>query len=115
MTNVMCMNKGRFLGGLVLHSVDATDLRGTFLPQCSVAEYDVIVFPFPRASLVRGVDPRNPRLLRNFFRSVNDVGEHLLNEFALNSDTGGWSGEFFSRAARGGGREGGRDGGRGST
>merc|ERR1712228_109317 len=62
------------MGGLVLHSVDATDLRGTLLPQCDGTGYDVIVFPFPRASLIRGIDTRNPKLLRNFFLSVNDVG-----------------------------------------
>lgn len=60
------------LGGQVLHSVDATDLTGTLLTQNVQGPFDVIVFPFPRASLRRGVDPMNPCLLRNFFRSVND-------------------------------------------
>mmetsp|Transcript_80986 Transcript_80986/g.224009 ORF Transcript_80986/g.224009 Transcript_80986/m.224009 type:complete len:447 (-) Transcript_80986:191-1531(-) len=61
------------LGGVVLHGVDATDLLGTLLTQHPGGIYDVIVFPFPRASLRRGVDPMNPRLLRYFFRSVNDA------------------------------------------
>mmetsp|Transcript_14179 Transcript_14179/g.22569 ORF Transcript_14179/g.22569 Transcript_14179/m.22569 type:complete len:495 (-) Transcript_14179:78-1562(-) len=59
-------------GAIVLHSVDATDLPGTLLNQCGET-YDLIVFPFPRASLQRGCQPKNPRLLRNFFRSVNDA------------------------------------------
>lgn len=60
----------QYLGGTVLHSVDATDLLGTLYTQKPDALYDIIVFPFPRASLRRGVDPSNPRLIRNFFRSV---------------------------------------------
>mmetsp|Transcript_10618 Transcript_10618/g.19670 ORF Transcript_10618/g.19670 Transcript_10618/m.19670 type:complete len:707 (-) Transcript_10618:160-2280(-) len=61
------------LGGLVLHSVDATNLSGTLLPQCRES-YNMIVFPFPRASLQRGCQPKNPGLIRNFFRSVNKSG-----------------------------------------
>jgi len=59
-------------GAVVLHSVDATNLPETLLNQYNEV-YDLIVFPFPRASLVRGVQPKNPRLLRNFFRSVNEA------------------------------------------
>lgn len=62
----------RNLGGVVLHSVDATDLPGTLLTQTGDT-YNVIVFPFPRASLQRGCQPKNPRLIRNFFRSVNEA------------------------------------------
>lgn len=58
------------IGGTCLHSVDATDLPGTLLTQTGDT-YNVIIFPFPRASLMRGCCPKNPRLLRNFFRSVN--------------------------------------------
>lgn len=61
------------LGATVLHGIDATDLPGTLLPLCGQT-YKVIVFPFPRASLQRGVVPKNPRLLRQFFRSVNEAG-----------------------------------------
>eukprot|EP00931_Biecheleriopsis_adriatica_P040715 TRINITY_DN23327_c0_g1_i1.p1 TRINITY_DN23327_c0_g1~~TRINITY_DN23327_c0_g1_i1.p1 ORF type:complete len:812 (-),score=158.45 TRINITY_DN23327_c0_g1_i1:73-2508(-) len=60
------------LGGVVLHSVDATDLPGTLLSQYGET-YDLIIFPFPRASLQRGCQPKNPSLIRNFFRSVNDA------------------------------------------
>jgi len=62
------------LGALVLHSVDATDLQGTLLTQNAGGPYDIVCFPFPRASLRRGVDPMNPRLLRNFFRSAAESG-----------------------------------------
>lgn len=62
------------LGGTVLHSVDATDLPGTLMNQCDEGQFDVIVFPFPRASLRRGTDPRNSRLLKGFFWSVADSG-----------------------------------------
>jgi len=61
------------LGGVALHSVDATDLSGTLLPQCPQT-FNMIVFPFPRASLQRGCQPKNPALIRNFFRSVNQSG-----------------------------------------
>ena len=61
------------LGAKVLHSIDATNLQGTLLPFCAQT-YHCIVFPFPRASLQRGVIPKNPRLLRQFFRSVNRAG-----------------------------------------
>jgi len=61
------------MGGCALHSVDATDLLGTLCMQKPEGVYDVVVFPFPRASLRRGVDPMNPRLLRYFFRSVNEA------------------------------------------
>eukprot|EP00929_Paragymnodinium_shiwhaense_P115339 TRINITY_DN8411_c0_g1_i1.p1 TRINITY_DN8411_c0_g1~~TRINITY_DN8411_c0_g1_i1.p1 ORF type:complete len:787 (+),score=124.37 TRINITY_DN8411_c0_g1_i1:89-2449(+) len=61
------------IGGVVLHSVDATDLPGTLLSQHGDT-YNLIVFPFPRASLQRGCQPKNPSLLRNFFRSVNEAG-----------------------------------------
>jgi len=66
------INEIRRLGGVCIHNVDATDLAKTLMPQIQTT-YDVLVFPFPRASLVRGVDPRNPRLIRNFFRSVNET------------------------------------------
>jgi len=62
------------LGGTIVHSVDATDLPGTLLTQVSIGEFDVVVFPFPRFSLKRSVDPGNSQLLRSFFRSVNQAG-----------------------------------------
>merc|ERR1712087_1005224 len=62
------------LGGCILHSVDATDLPGTLLTQVSTGEFDIVVFPFPRYSLKRSVDPGNSQLLRGFFRSVNKAG-----------------------------------------
>merc|ERR1712224_784003 len=63
------------LGGMVLHSVDATDLRGTLLSRCDTTEYDVIIFPFPCVSIIEGVDTRNSRLLKDFFLSASDVLE----------------------------------------
>lgn len=75
------------LGGEPLHSVDATDLEETFLPQYDVDEqFDVVVFPFPRASLQRGCDPRNSQLLRGYFRSVAETGllaEHGVVELLM--------------------------------
>eukprot|EP00746_Dinoflagellata_sp_MGD_P127733 gnl/MRDRNA2_/MRDRNA2_62232_c0_seq1.p1 gnl/MRDRNA2_/MRDRNA2_62232_c0~~gnl/MRDRNA2_/MRDRNA2_62232_c0_seq1.p1 ORF type:complete len:626 (-),score=135.12 gnl/MRDRNA2_/MRDRNA2_62232_c0_seq1:77-1849(-) len=62
------------LGGVALHSVDATNLEETLLPQLSDHQFDVVVFPFPRASLQRGCDPRNSQLLRGYFRSVAETG-----------------------------------------
>jgi hypothetical protein len=62
------------VGGDVLHSVDATDLTTTLLSQTGPAEFDIIVFPFPRFSLKRSVDPGNSKLLRGFFQSVNKAG-----------------------------------------
>merc|ERR1712194_910240 len=62
----------RTLGAEVVHSVDATDLPGTLMSQTS-GTYNLIVFPFPRASLQRGCVPKNPRVVRNFFRSVNEA------------------------------------------
>merc|ERR1719327_1085427 len=61
------------MGGQALHSVDATDLEGTLRSQDVEGQFDIIVFPFPRASLKRGLDPRNSQLLRSFFRSVNEA------------------------------------------
>eukprot|EP00746_Dinoflagellata_sp_MGD_P127734 gnl/MRDRNA2_/MRDRNA2_62232_c0_seq2.p1 gnl/MRDRNA2_/MRDRNA2_62232_c0~~gnl/MRDRNA2_/MRDRNA2_62232_c0_seq2.p1 ORF type:complete len:832 (-),score=197.36 gnl/MRDRNA2_/MRDRNA2_62232_c0_seq2:52-2466(-) len=62
------------LGGVILHSVDATNMEETLLPQIEETQFDVIVFPFPRASLQRGLDPRNSQLLRGFFRSIASNG-----------------------------------------
>lgn len=48
----------RFRRGIVLHSVDATDLMNTLVSQGVDGIFDVIVFAFPRASLKRSVEPR---------------------------------------------------------
>lgn len=66
------------LGGVILHSVDATDLPGTLLTQIPFGNqfgtFDIVVFPFPRFSVDRSVNPGNSKLLRNFFRSVRHAG-----------------------------------------
>eukprot|EP00927_Polykrikos_kofoidii_P010382 TRINITY_DN14387_c0_g1_i1.p1 TRINITY_DN14387_c0_g1~~TRINITY_DN14387_c0_g1_i1.p1 ORF type:complete len:709 (-),score=116.02 TRINITY_DN14387_c0_g1_i1:168-2294(-) len=66
----------RLLGADIRHGVDATNLEGTLRSQGGFdnMQFDFVVFPFPRASLHRACDPRNSRLLRNFFRSVRDHG-----------------------------------------
>lgn len=48
----------RIRRGIVLHSVDATDLMNTLVSQGVDGIFDVIVFAFPRASLKRSVEPR---------------------------------------------------------
>merc|ERR1711971_629302 len=60
------------LGAEIRYQVDAMDLDGTLRSQGISDGFHYIVFPFPRASLQRAVDPRNSRLLRNFFRSCQD-------------------------------------------
>ena len=40
--------------------------------------FDIIVFPFPRASLKRGLDFRNSTLIQGFFNSVRINKEHIL-------------------------------------
>jgi len=62
------------LGGIVLHSVDATDLMNTLVSQGVDGIFDVIVFAFPRASLKRSVEPRNSMLVRKFFHNVMEAG-----------------------------------------
>eukprot|EP00930_Biecheleria_cincta_P064350 TRINITY_DN4991_c0_g1_i1.p1 TRINITY_DN4991_c0_g1~~TRINITY_DN4991_c0_g1_i1.p1 ORF type:complete len:690 (-),score=87.93 TRINITY_DN4991_c0_g1_i1:154-2178(-) len=66
------IDEAHAMGATVLHGIDATDLPGTLLPVCGET-FDLIVFSFPRASLQRSVQPKNSRLLRNFFRSVNET------------------------------------------
>lgn len=61
-------------GGLALHSVDARNLQGTLLTQRSLDPFDVIIFPFPRASLRRGQDPTNSQLLWGYFKSCKESG-----------------------------------------
>lgn len=61
------------LGGICLHSVDATDLN-SLVSQGVDGAFDVVVFAFPRASLKRSVEPRNSLLIRKFFRSVLEAG-----------------------------------------
>lgn len=59
------------LGAQVLHGVDATDLEGTLLRRGVEGTFDAVVFPFPQASPCS--DPRNPALVRSFFRNVGAV------------------------------------------
>ena len=62
------------LGAKVLHGIDATDLRGSLVPAGIESAFEYIIFPFPRASLIRSCDPRNSKLLRDFFLSVASHG-----------------------------------------
>merc|ERR1712118_373820 len=57
-----------------MHSVDARDLQGTPLTQRALDAFDVIIFPFPRASLKRGQDPTNSQLLGGYFKSCKESG-----------------------------------------
>merc|ERR1719442_308925 len=62
-------------GGIALHGVDATNLNETLWPQldeANSAPFDFVVFPFPRATLQRGSNPVNSRLLREFFLGLDN-------------------------------------------
>jgi len=62
------------LGAEVRHGVDAMNLNKTLRSQGIGGAFQRVVFPFPRASLQRACDPRNSRLLRNFFYSATKEG-----------------------------------------
>lgn len=64
----------RVLGCEVRHGVDAMNLNKTLRSQGIGGAFKRVVFPFPRASLQRACDPRNSKLLRNFFFSVQKEG-----------------------------------------
>lgn len=61
-------------GGQVVYSVDAMDLEGTLRVKRVEGGFANIIFPLPRATLQRSSDPRNSRLLRNFFLSCRQHG-----------------------------------------
>lgn len=55
---------------IVRHGVDATQLKKTLYSQGIEGDFDVIAFPFPRASLFRGCDPANSLLVKDFFTNI---------------------------------------------
>eukprot|EP00494_Astrolonche_serrata_P025432 UN25693 len=57
-------------GITIRYDVDATKLKETLIDKGVEGEFDIIAFPFPRASLFRGCDPGNSFLLRDFFNNV---------------------------------------------
>jgi len=58
----------------VRYKVDAKDLQTTLIDKGVEGNFDIIVFPFPRATLFRGCDPKNSLLIREFFGSVKRSG-----------------------------------------
>eukprot|EP00485_Elphidium_margaritaceum_P013116 CAMPEP_0202694576 /NCGR_PEP_ID=MMETSP1385-20130828/8401_1 /ASSEMBLY_ACC=CAM_ASM_000861 /TAXON_ID=933848 /ORGANISM="Elphidium margaritaceum" /LENGTH=697 /DNA_ID=CAMNT_0049350445 /DNA_START=418 /DNA_END=2511 /DNA_ORIENTATION=+ len=68
-------------GARVAHSIDATKLLeclSAVQPPLYCGPFDIIVFPFPRASLKRGTDFRNSTLIQGFFYELNRNREKLL-------------------------------------
>eukprot|EP00929_Paragymnodinium_shiwhaense_P055111 TRINITY_DN27643_c0_g1_i1.p1 TRINITY_DN27643_c0_g1~~TRINITY_DN27643_c0_g1_i1.p1 ORF type:complete len:620 (-),score=150.30 TRINITY_DN27643_c0_g1_i1:315-2174(-) len=58
-------------GARIKYKVDATNMEGSLRGAGGVeGGFANIIFGFPRASLQRACDPRNSRLLRNFFLSA---------------------------------------------
>lgn len=68
------LNVLRARGVQVRYGVDAMDLDGTLRQQGIGGPFDIIIFPFPRATLQRACDPRNSRLLRELFYSARQHG-----------------------------------------
>ena len=63
------------------HSIDATKLVECLTaatPKIYCGPFDIIVFPFPRASLKRGNDFRNSALVQGFFWEINKQRSKLL-------------------------------------
>lgn len=70
-----------------IHSIDATKLFNDLQQACVVdgrlvysGPFDIIVFPFPRASLRRGCDFRNSTLIQGFFNEIRVHKKQLLFE-----------------------------------
>lgn len=61
----------------VAHGVDATDLAGTLPEALRDQRFKYVVFPFPNVSLARGYDPRNSKLLLDFFRCAEPGGRFV--------------------------------------
>ena len=61
------------IGASTAHSIDATKLYDNLsanVPPIYCGPFDLIVFPFPRASLKRGLDFRNSTLIQGFFHEM---------------------------------------------
>lgn len=69
------------MGAHVAHSIDATKLwdnLNAVKPSIYCGPFDIICFPFPRASLKRGNDFRNSALVQGFFYELNTHRNELL-------------------------------------
>lgn len=62
-------------GVSIRYNVDAQNIQGTLLDKESIEikQFDRIIFPFPRVSLIRGCDPNNSVLIKKFLNSAKDV------------------------------------------
>lgn len=68
-------------GAKTAHNIDATKLYECLhsaKPKVYCGPFDIIVFPFPRASLKRGLDFRNSTLIQGFFNEIRIHRESLL-------------------------------------
>ena len=67
-------------GVITAHNIDATILYENLKDQNLIqhAPFDIIVFPFPRVSLKRGLDFRNSLLVQGFFHNLRKYREKLL-------------------------------------
>jgi len=73
------------LGAQTAHSIDATKLYeclSSTQPAVYTGPFDIVVFPFPRASLKRGLDFRNSTLIQGFFQEIRQNREKLLYPLA---------------------------------
>eukprot|EP01083_Nonionella_stella_P063385 164717_1 len=65
----------------IAHDIDATKLFESLTntnPKVYCGPFDIIVFPFPRASLKRGLDFRNSTLIQGFFYEIRMRRSELL-------------------------------------